>query len=291
MPWWTPFVAAAGSVLASRVGRSDPPGPQPPWYSGEYKLGKGFETVGPKGREYLRSQGVNIYEPSERVLGTEAHEHRQRDYAFGDYERYSELDDQYAAKTQKRAFDFSEQREDNRISRYQALGLTPQEITGAPAPGGQGGTPSTLGRGADFAAKQVGAAAQSSAANTSAAANVESTRIAARAQVLGKAIEAGVDVRGQDIDEALRGRGLDLTERLQDNQIEQIEATIGRIAEQTRLDRTQIENIMAQTEQTLQDTQFREVLHRERWFFEAARTSPETLVALAAAMYNGLSVD
>lgn len=327
MPWWAPFLATAGTVYSAYQARratqdasAAAQQPQPPWYSESYDINPQFERLtdlsdGDQWLQRFHDAGREVYQPGEDVLKAESHERRVRDDAFDDSGRYAERDweyarrsaalsDRYNASAQKRAYEFAERREDNRISRLTGLGLTPQEIAGASPPGGQGSAPSVMTNrpnsadGVSVTQAQLAAAASSSNAQTAARAQLASEEMRSRTAIIQSLIDSGTKIRGQDIDKFLKGRGLDLDERrveatedLTEAQVRQVSATIKRIRSETRLTNAQVSNVVAQTEQVFQETRIASVLHDERWPRLFASMSAENVVASVIAAINGADLE
>lgn len=210
---------------------------------------------------------------------------------------------------------------DDHIERLEGLGLTPQEIMGAPgagrSSGGSGGP--TIGNGPSMAAgvqassstraEMIRAATATDVAGIQAAAQVQSAKIGAAAS-LGQTLGSGASqlastgisadaTRDAATTSATPGMlQAGLAAQLQPHQIEEIQATIERIEAATATEREATKMTAAQTEriesesgliiQTLAQDRVR---FEERWAMTFSKMSPENGVTSALASLHGLDLE
>ena len=188
---------------------------QRPWYGKEGAWDESKENI--LGAE--EDMFTAALDQSERQAEMEfGFDERARASEYGYFDRglgrqfgyASKIQDQahgYDLASQDHGYELQQRGQDAHIERYQGLGLTPQELIGAPSPGGSGGGGATapsgpsganvVGNGPDLASAQQAntarqiegtrAATSERIARINAAAQVESAGIAANANLIGSA--------------------------------------------------------------------------------------------------------
>lgn len=232
---------------------------------------------------------------------------KDREQMLGFNDRQSAQNFGWEEKTRGREMHYDQAIKDADIGRWQGMGLTPQEIAGAPAPGGNvsGGSSQTLGSAASQQASQTAQAhasqqmqsqqsAQRFQTNQNYQNNMASQEIAriqansqmrvastqAEAQMMSAMIKAGMDLTGtltrsEDKDKDRRQQNLHFLSELQ---------------RKANVDQGTINKIQEETKSIINTREQDQAKFRERWTRRFSEMGPDNVITSLIAAYNGVDL-